>query len=246
MERDEPHAEERPPFTFRLEMFEGPLDLLLHLIQKNELDITNIPIALITEQYLEYLKLMKVLNLDTAGEYLLMASTLLHIKSKMLLPKSSAEEEEEGEDPRAELVRRLMEYQKYKRAAGDLERRPMLDRDVFGRPFLKEEEEPEEEGKLEVDLFELLEALRKVLERAKAETFHEVVLDRMTVEEKIEEILAFLQQEKRSMAFHLLFPEGASRRLIILIFLAILELVKMKRVRLFQPAPFETIRVSLV
>jgi segregation and condensation protein A len=246
MEREETTLEEKEPFTFRLEMFEGPLDLLLHLIQKNELDITNIPIALITDQYLEYLKLMKVLNLDTAGEYLLMASTLLHIKSKMLLPKSSEEEEEEGEDPRAELVRRLMEYQKYKMAAGDLERRPMLDRDVFGRPPLKEQEEPEEEGKLEVNLFELLEALRKVLERAKPEAFHEVVLDRLTVEERIQEILAFLEQEKRSMAFHLLFPEGASRRMIIVTFLAILELVKMKLVRLFQPAAFETIRVSLM
>ena len=246
MEREETTPEEKEPFTFRLEMFEGPLDLLLHLIQKNELDITNIPIALITDQYLEYLKLMKVLNLDTAGEYLLMASTLLHIKSKMLLPKSSEAEEEEGEDPRAELVRRLMEYQKYKMAAGDLERRPMLDRDVFGRPHLKEQEEPEEEGRLEVNLFELLEALRKVLERARPEAFHEVVLDRLTVEERMEEVLAFLQEEKRNMAFHLLFPEGASRRMIIVTFLAILELVKMKLVRLFQPAAFETIRVSLV
>jgi segregation and condensation protein A len=110
---------------------------------------------------------------------------------------------------------------------------------------LKEQEEPEEEGKLEVNLFELLEALRKVLERAKPEAFHEVILDRLTVEERIQEILAFLQQEKRSMAFHLLFPEGASRRMIIVTFLATLELVKMKLVRLFQPAAFETIRVSL-
>src|SRR3989337_3963207 len=97
-------SDEKFPYTVRLEMFEGPLDLLLHLIQKNEIDITNIPIALITEQYLEYLKLMKVLNLDTAGEYLLMASTLLHIKSKMLLPKFSEEEAEEGEDQPADLV----------------------------------------------------------------------------------------------------------------------------------------------
>src|SRR3990170_8114926 len=101
--------EEKSAYTVRLEMFEGPLDLLLHLIQKNEIDITNIPIALITEQYLEYLKLMKVLNLDIAGDYLLMASTLLHIKSKMLPPTPSEDEEEEVEDPRAELVRRLLE-----------------------------------------------------------------------------------------------------------------------------------------
>src|SRR5512137_2380607 len=113
--------EERAPYMVHLEMFEGPLDLLLHLIHKNELDIMDIPIALITGQYLEYLDLMKVLNLDIAGEYLLMASTLVHIKSKLLLPRTSEEEEENEEDPRADLVRRLLEYQKYKRAAADLE-----------------------------------------------------------------------------------------------------------------------------
>ena len=157
--------EDRSPYTVRLEMFEGPLDLLLHLIQKNELDITNIPIALITEQYLEYLQLIKELNLDIAGEYLLMASTLLHIKSRILLPSSTQEEEEAGEDPRAELVRRLLEYQKYKIAAGDLERRPILDRDVFVRLILPEPE-AEQEEKVEATLFELLEAFRgKVEER---------------------------------------------------------------------------------
>ncbi len=234
------------PYTVRLEMFEGPLDLLLHLIHKNELDITNIPIALITEQYLEYLKLMKVLNLDMAGDYLLMASTLLYIKSKMLLPASSEEGEEEGEDPRAELVRRLLEYQKYKEAAAELEKRPMLDRDVFLRSTPMEVEDAGEEERVEVSLFELIEAFRKILERVKTEEFHEVVLDRLSVEEKAQEILSLLQREKRSMAFHLLFPEQASRRVIIITFLAILELVKMKLVRIFQLAPFETIRISPV
>ena len=234
------------PYTVRLEMFEGPLDLLLHLIHKNELDITNIPIALITEQYLEYLRLMKILNLDIAGEYLLMASTLLYIKSKSLLPTSSEEEVEEGEDPRAELIRRLLEYQKYKEAASELEKRPMLDRDVFIRSTSMEMEDTGEEEKLEVSLFELVEALRIMLERVKAEEFHEVILDRLSVEEKVEEILSLLQREKRSMAFHLLFPEETSRRVIIITFLAILELVKTKLVRIFQSAPFETIRLSLV
>jgi segregation and condensation protein A len=234
------------PYTVRLEMFEGPLDLLLHLIHKNELDITNIPIALITEQYLEYLKLMKVLNLDMAGEYLLMASTLLYIKSKMLLPASSEEGEEEGEDPRAELVRRLLEYQKYKEAAAELEKRPMLDRDVFLRSTPMEVEDAGEEERVEVNLFELIEAFRKILERVKTEEFHEVILDRLSVEEKAQEIFSLLQREKRSMAFHLLFPGQASRRVIIITFLAILELVKMKLVRIFQLAPFETIRISPV
>jgi segregation and condensation protein A len=238
------NAEEKFPYTVRLEVFEGPLDLLLHLIHKNEIDITNIPIAMITEQYLEYLKLMKVLNLDVAGEYLLMASTLLHIKSKMLLPTSSEEEEGEGEDPRAELVRKLLEYQKYKNAAAELESRPMLDRDVFIRLALVDNAEPREEERIEVNLFELLEVFRQVLDRAKPEAFHEVVLERISVEEKVREILSLLQREKRSIAFHFLFPEQASRRVIVVTFLAILELVKSKLVRIFQPAPFETIRIS--
>jgi segregation and condensation protein A len=241
---DNSRPEGRVTYTFRLEGFEGPLDLLLHLIQKNELDIFNIPIALITEQYLEYLQLMKVLNLDIAGEYLLMASTLLHIKSRMLLPKSSEEEEEEGEDPRTELVRRLLEYQKYKQAAEELEKRPMLDRDVFIRLIPTELEEEPEGEKIEVNLFELLEAFQKVLERVKKETVHEVILEPISVEDKIEEILTLLERENRSLAFHRLFPEQASRRVVVITLLAILELVKMKRIRIFQLAPFETIRLS--
>ncbi len=234
-------------YTVRLEMFEGPLDLLLHLIKKNKLNVTDIPIALITEQYLEYLKLMKVLNLDVAGEYLLMAATLLHIKSKMLLPASPEGEGEEGEtDPRAELVRRLLEYQRYKEAAVELEKRPLLDRDVFIRMVSQGREEPEEE-RVEATLFELLEAFRKVLEKAKLEAaFHEVALEPITLEERIQEILSLLQKEKRSMAFHSLFPEQASRRMIVVTFLAILELVKAKAVRIFQASPFETIRISLL
>ena len=241
-------SEEKLSYTFRLEGFEGPLDLLLHLIQKNELDIFNIPIALITGQYLEYLQLMKVLNLDIAGEYLLMASTLLHIKSRMLLPKSSEGEgeEETEEDPRAELLRRLLEYQKYKEAALELEKRPLLDRDVFIRLMPVEPEEEPEEKKVEVNLLELIEAFRKVLERVKPEGVHEVVLEPITVEDKIEEILALLERENRSVAFHRLFPEQVSRRVVVVTLLAILELVKMKRIRIFQMTPFETIRVSPV
>jgi segregation and condensation protein A len=189
---------------------------------------------------------MKVLNLDIAGEYLLMASTLLHIKSKMLLPTSSEEEEEEGGDPRAELVRKLLEYQKYKNAAAELERRPLLERDVFIRLALMENSESREEERMEVSLFELLDAFRQVLERARPEAFHEVTLERISVEEKVQEILSLLQREKRSIAFHHLFPEQTSRRLIIVTFLAILELVKTKLVRIFQLAPFETIRISSV
>ena len=237
-------SEKRLDYTFRLEGFEGPLDLLLHLIQKDELDIFNIPIALITEQYLEYLQLMKVLNLDIAGEYLLMASTLLHIKSRMLLPKSSEGEEEGDEDPRAELIRRLLEYQKYKQAAQELEKRPLLDRDVFIRLMPTESEEALEEERIEVNLLELLEAFRKALERVNPEGVHEVVLELISVEDKIEEILILLERENRSVAFHHLFSEQVSRRVVIVTLLAILELVKMKRIRIFQLTPFETIRLS--
>jgi len=239
--------EEDHAYTVRLEMFEGPLDLLLHLIKKNKVNVTDIPIALITEQYLEYLKLMKVLNLDIAGEYLLMAATLLHIKSKMLLPVSS-EGEEEGEepDPRAELVRRLLEYQQYREAAVELEKRPLLDRDVFIRVVSEERDEPEEE-RFETNLFELLDVFRKVLEKAERRAaFHEVTLEPITLEERIQEILSLLQKERRSMAFHTLVPETASRRMIVVTFLAILELVKVKAIRIFQISPFETIRISLL
>ncbi len=219
MAGDDYQPEKRSDYTFRLEGFEGPLDLLLHLIQRNQLDIFNIPIALVTEQYLEYLQLMKVLNLDIAGDYLLMASTLLHIKSKMLLPKSSEGEEEEEEDPRAE-------------------------RDVFIRLIPVEPNEEPEEGRIEVSLLGLIEAFRQVLERAKSESVHEVILEHLSVEDKIQEILALLERENRSMVFQRLFPENSSRRIIVITLLAILELVKMKRIRIFQMAAFEAIRVS--
>jgi segregation and condensation protein A len=247
VKEDSFQTSEDSAYTVKLDMFEGPLDLLLHLIHKNELEIANIPIALITEQYLEYIQVMKDLNLDVAGEYLLMASTLLHIKSKMLLPSSRNEEEEEGgEDPREELIRRLLEYEKYKKAAQELEGRPVLDRNVFIRlaPAEAEKEETGEGEKIEANLFELLEAFRKVLERAKPEFFHEVILDRLTVEEKVQEIISLLRKENRSIAFHLLFSDKASRREIVVTFLAILELVKTRQVRIFQPTLFETIHIS--
>ncbi|MCK5553947.1 MAG: segregation/condensation protein A, partial [Deltaproteobacteria bacterium] len=142
-------------YTVKLEIFEGPLDLLLHLIRRNQVDIYDIPIATITDQYLDYLSLMKALNLDVAGEFLLMAATLLQIKSKMLLP-SLPEEGEEEEDPRAELVNRLLEYEKYKEAAARLHERDILERDTFVPG--KQVEESEEGGLVEVGVFELIEA----------------------------------------------------------------------------------------
>jgi len=152
-------------YEIRIENFEGPLDLLLHLIKKNEMDIYNIPIADITAQYVAYIDAMKNLNLDVAGEFLLMAATLLHIKSRLLLPQAQEDEpEEEEEDPRAELVRRLLEYQKYKEAAASLDARPLLGREVFARTFPSPEfEETPESGFEAVGLYDLVEAFRSIL-----------------------------------------------------------------------------------
>ena len=179
----------------QLEVFEGPLDLLLHLIKKNEVSITDIPIAAITEQYLATVELMQDLSLDVAGEFLVMAATLIHIKSRMLLPASEdVEEDEEGTDPRAELVRRLLEYQRFKDAAAQLEQREVLTRDVFVRSGAPNEEIALP-GFREVSVFELLTALRRVLERLPKDNVHEVTLDKITVREKMTLLLDTLRAQ---------------------------------------------------
>jgi segregation and condensation protein A len=232
----------------KLEVFEGPLDLLLHLIKKNEIDIYDIPIAVITGQYLEYLEMMKDLNLDIAGEFLLMAATLLHIKSKMLLPPTEEEEGGEGEegqeDPRAELVRRLLEYQKFKEAASDLSQGLLLDREVFARHFFGEEIFKEaEEGLLgEVSLFDLVEAIKKVLQGAPPEEFQEISVDHLSIKDRIQEVMENLWT-KENLSFDELFSREAPRREIILTFLAILELLRLRMIRIYQPAPYGAIRI---
>jgi segregation and condensation protein A len=217
----------------QLEIFEGPLDLLLHLIKKNEVSITDIPIATITEQYLATLELMQTLNLDVAGEFLVMAATLIHIKSRMLLPVGDDEpEEEEDADPRADLVRRLLEYQRYKEAAAELEQREVLTRDVFVRaPAPVEEAGPREFR--EVSVFELLGALKRVIDRLPKDIVHEVLLERITVREKMTMLLDRLRGESR-LVFEALFSEVKSRLEVIVTFLAMLELVKVRAIRIFQ------------
>jgi segregation and condensation protein A len=217
----------------QLEMFEGPLDLLLHLIKKNEVNITDIPIATITEQYLATLELMQSLNLDIAGEFLVMAATLIHIKSRMLLPAGDDDvEEEEGADPRDELVRRLLEYQRFKDAADQLERREILTRDVFVRTAAPAET-PDRVGFREVSVFELLTALRRVIERLPNDAFHEVTLDKITVREKMTLLLDTLRVDGK-LLFESLFAEVKTRMEVIVTFLAMLELVKVRAVRIFQ------------
>lgn len=223
-------------YKIKLDIFEGPLDLLLHLIRKNEVDIYDIPIASITEQYLEYMEMMKVMNLDMAGEFLLMAATLVHIKSKMLLPvdEEAPPEEEEGIDPREELVRRLLEYQRYKEAAKDLNERLILGRDVFfrGQPTPLDELESDA-GMMSVSVFELMGALKEILAKVPKERKIELTVERFKIADKINFVLEHLNQVKTS-TFTSLFANDATRGEIIVTFLAILELAKLLMIKLHQ------------
>ena len=239
------HREETPsllagfhqPYSVQLEKFEGPLDLLLHLIRKHELDICDIPIAVITRQYLEYIKLMKDLNLEVAGEFLVMAATLLQIKSRLLLPVDEPEEgEEEEADPRAQLVQRLLEYQQYKEAGQVIGARALLGREVFARggpdPLLSDIRV--EDGPLEVDLFELVDAFRALLARIPAESFHDVAPgDSLSIADCINEILSLLQ-ERETVSFDDLVADEPTRERVIVTFLALLELCRLKLIRIFQ------------
>lgn len=217
----------------QLEIFEGPLDLLLHLIKKNEVSISDVPIAAITEQYLSTLELMQSLNLDVAGEFLVMAATLIQIKSRMLLPAGEEDgDEEEGGDPREELIRRLLEYQRYKEVADDLERREVLSRDVFVRPS-KAPAEVETVGFDELSLFDLISALHHVLERLPKGGVHEVILEKISMREKMSQLLDDLHQRGR-VIFQSLFEGAASRMEVVVTFLATLELVKIRAIRVWQ------------
>lgn len=217
----------------QLEIFEGPLDLLLHLIKKNEVSITDIPIASITEQYLATLELMETLSLDVAGEFLVMAATLIHIKSRMLLPAGADEaDEDEGDDPRDELVRRLLEYQRFKDAADQLEQREVLSRDVFVRSATPAEEAAAPTFR-ELSVFELLNALRRVIDRLPKDVFHQVELDKITVREKMTLLLDKLRAQSR-VFFEELFTDAKTRMDVVVTFLAMLELVKVRAIRIFQ------------
>jgi len=223
-------------YKVKLEKFEGPLDLLLYLIKKSELDIYDIPIAIITKQYLEYIKLLKDLNLEIAGDFLVMASTLIQIKSSMLLPSRHEDNpDEEIEDPRAELIRRLVEYSRYKEAALHLNEQKLLGRELFARSFLSQELQSEElpAEPLELDLFALIEAFRGIIAKAPHESFHEVCAESISIAERINEILSLLQ-EKEFIAFAELFEKCSDRDYIVATFMAILELCKLKLIRVRQ------------
>ncbi len=224
-----------------LEAFEGPLDLLLYLIKRQNLDVLDIPIAEITRQYMEYVEMMKGLNLELAADYLVMAAMLAEIKSRMLLPRPVEVDDED--DPRAELVRRLQEYERFKQAAEDIDELPRLNRDVFQAsaktPDLKLiKPEPE------VDLRELITAFREVLTRAEMFTSHQVTMESLSVRERMSEILDRVPAD-RFMPFRSLFTPEEGRLGVVVTFLAILELVKESLLELIQTDPFEPIHVKV-
>ncbi|MET0406000.1 MAG: segregation/condensation protein A [Cystobacter sp.] len=239
-------------FRIALPNFEGPLDLLLHLIKEHRLDIFDIPLSLITEKYLEYLERMRQIDLDIAGEFLVMAATLAHLKSRMLLPRQDVAEQavdavaelqqEDAGDPREELVRRLLEYQKYKDAAEQLARQDILDRDVFPRRVPVEAVPiPEEEvGLQEFSVLKLIEALDRVMERLAPKLQHEVVREQVSLSDAMRGIAQKLAGQE-SCTFDSLFEEQRTRQAVVITFLAILEMVKRRLLKVSQEEPLAAI-----
>jgi segregation and condensation protein A len=231
--------------TIRLEAFEGPLDLLLHLIKKEEVDIWNIPIAHITEQYLEYIRIMKDLNINLAGEWIMMAATLIYIKSRMLVPQEPKAEApaEETEDPRHELVYQLLEHQKFKNAAEMLYTREEVENAVWNKPPADVLEDQNEV--VAVTLFDLLRAFHEVVQRFEAQRVFELEHEEVTIEQKIAEVRKrFLVHDK--LLFSSFFSEVRSKRHLIVLFLALLELVRLREVWLFQKKAFDEIQIAKI
>jgi segregation and condensation protein A len=247
---DEAIERSEAAWSVQLPHFEGPLDLLLHLCQKHELNILDIPIGFVTEKYLEYLAVMQMMELDVAAEYLVMAATLAHIKSKMLLPapppgQEDDETPEDEADPREALIRRLLEYQKYKLAGEQLAARGVAGRDVFlrGAPI----EEATSSGLpplAEVPLFALVEAFQRVLDRSKLRLSHDVVADRVSLSDRIGE-LSDLLRDRRRLAFEEMFAGVATKFDMVITFLALLEMTKLRMTRLFQSEPLGPLYVEI-
>jgi len=227
-------------YKVELEAFEGPLDLLLHLIRQQEIDIYDIPIAKITDQYLQYIQMMANLNVTVAGEFLVMAATLIYIKSKMLLP-SDPETSEEVEDPRLDLVQQLLEHEKFKDAAQLLYERETVELSVWARGGNEFEEEEKE--MVDVSLFDLVQAFHTIVERYKDQIGMQVPRETVTLEYKLDEIRKLLKV-KRYFYFSMFLREKISRLHLVVTVLALLELTKNHEIRLFQKGIFEDIRIS--
>jgi segregation and condensation protein A len=250
------------PWSLQLPQFEGPLDLLLHLCQKHELDILDIPIGFVTEKYLEYLAVIDLMQLDLAAEYLVMAATLAHIKSRMLLPVSPPGQDDEEDpidevDPREALIRRLLEYQKYKQAGEELSARGVAGRDVFGRgmpvtpwgdssaALAATAKDVQRSAPLaETPLFALVEAFQRVLDRSKIRLSHAVVADRISLTDRIGELSDLLVARGR-LSFEETFAGLATKFDLVITFLALLEMTRLKMARLFQAEPLGPLYVEL-
>ncbi len=244
--------ETQPTFAVALPQFEGPLDLLLSLIQEHKLDIFDIPLSFIIEKYLEYMDAARALNIDLAAEYLLMAATLAHIKSRMLLPRDQAQEAPDGEagpDPRQELVRRLLEYQKYKDAAARFAALPHLGRDVFTRRAREELPLAPDDAAYfkspELSVYRLIELLDRVLRERKIEIPHEVFIERLSIGDRISVIADRLRIDER-ITFTSLFADLADRdrHRVVPTFLAVLEMARLKLIKVHQPERHSEIYLS--
>jgi segregation and condensation protein A len=234
-------GEAEPGLDVRLENFEGPLDLLLFLIKKNDLEIKDIPIAQITQEYLGYLDLIKDLNLEMAGEFLVMASTLMQIKAQMLLPAPETQEDE-GPDPRTALINKLLEYQKFKEASSILSGFHERTKDVYYRSLTSVFQD--EDYSLRASVFDLLTAFKKILEQAPRE-MSQILLEEIPIEVKIREIMDRLA-ERESLSFQELFPAGSHRIALVVTFLALLELIRMKQAVAKQSEIFGEIHIFRV
>jgi len=230
-------------YRVNLDIFEGPLDLLLHLIRKNDLDVYDIPVSFVLEEYMKYLDTLRELDIDMAGDFLLMAAELAHIKSRMLLPDEAPDDEPHEEDPRADLVKRLLEYQQYKEASEQLLKRPMLRRDVFVKQYC-EKPECEAEGPIEGNVFELIEAFSKLLKKVSPENFHDVAVDRISVNERIYQIVGHLKNVT-TVSIEELIGDALGKYPVVVTFLALLEMCKLRMIKVYQGSVCGPIHVQL-
>lgn len=226
------------PYKIHLPVYDGPLDLLLDLIRRQQINVYDIPIATITEQYLSYLRAMEDLDISVAGEFLLMAATLIYLKSKMLLPKDPLLAEGEAEDPRAELVQRLLEHEKFKNAAQMLHQKELVESSTWTNAGIRELQAGEVEEEIQVTLFDLVSTFQKILERAKARALLEIERDEMTVGQVMERLRDFFEETRGTVSLTDVFVSYRSKRSLIVAFLAILEMVHLQAIKLFQKQTF--------
>lgn len=237
---------EKNDYKIELEVFEGPLDLLLYLIKKEEIDIYDIPVEKVTSQYMEYLDLMRMLDLDIAGEFLVMAASLMMIKSRMLLPVDDRPElDEEDEDPRWDLVKQLVEYKKFKDIASKLHVQELEQENIFdiGQDIAVLDDGDDGVSLEDVSLYDLIAAFNNVLKRAKPEVVGDVFSDKFTVAQKIEELTSVLRK-KRSVRFYSLFTEKSTKHEVVCTFLAVLELLKLRKISITQETQFSDIVIA--